>query len=349
MFLQQRSFDKRVTINQSLKGDKPILNNGLFVSIKKSYYVSTFIQHWKLRDLICSLSNTAIIHPKQNAIYKFDTKTQRDTKFHSELSFTPTTLDTRGQYMVVGGQTGIIMLKNLVTGYFRTYRLGEGMNKSVCLSEWNTKLRVVVCNSDQSVYVSTIPELEKIQTLKMAAVINYCIVSPDGKKLLMASDHGGVYLYHINKYGLYQEQSSYKVSNEPCISCAWNQSSDMFAVTSQDGFVSVFNIHSGLRLAQLGSFETRKAKKAARCVQFSSGPIDLLAYTEHVSNIYIVDTRTFETRQIVRLSPENEDRAITGFTFSPDCRKLFVALQDHLIELEVDRSERTQFGAGSLI
>lgn len=88
---------------------------------------------------------------------------------------------------------------------------------------------------------------------------------------------------------------------------------------------------------------------AARCIQFSSGPIDLLAYTEHVSNIYIIDTRTFETRQIVRLSPENEDRAITGLTFLPNCRMLYVALQGHLIELEVDMSERTQFGASRLI
>lgn len=75
----------------------------------------------------------------------------------------------------------------------------------------------------------------------------------------------------------------------------------------------------------------------------------MLAYSEHVSNIYIVDTRTYETRQIVRLSPENEDRAITGLTFSPNCRTLYVGLEEHLIELQVDMCERTQFGGGRLI
>jgi len=45
------------------------------------------------------------------------------------------------------------------------------------------------------------------------------------------------------------------VSEEPSLSCAWNQSSEMFAVTSQDGFVSIYNIHSVTRLCHLGSAE----------------------------------------------------------------------------------------------
>lgn len=77
--------------------------------------------------------------------------------------------------------------------------------------------------------------------------------------------------------------------------------------------------------------------------------MDLLAYSEHVSNIYIVDTRTFETRQIIRLSPENEDHPITGLTFSPNSRSLYVGLQDRLIELNVDTCQRRQFGGGRLI
>lgn len=95
--------------------------------------------------------------------------------------------------------------------------------------------------------------------------------------------------------------------------------------------------------------QTRKTKKAARCIQFSSGPLDLLAYSEHVSNIYIVDTRSFETRQIVRLSPENEDHAITGLSFSPNSRLLSVGLEDRVVELTIDVSGRRQFGEGGLI
>lgn len=73
-----------------------------------------------------------------------------------------------------------------------------------------------------------------------------------------------------------------------------------------------------------------------------------MAYADHVSNIYIVDTRTFETRQVVRLSPENEDYAITGLTFSPNSRSLFVGLEDRLIELQIDTAIRRQFASGHL-
>lgn len=69
----------------------------------------------------------------------------------------------------------MLMVKNLVTGHYRIYRLGEGMNNSVRLwPRHNTKLCMTVCNNDQSVYISTIPGVEKIQALNMPSVINHC-------------------------------------------------------------------------------------------------------------------------------------------------------------------------------
>jgi WD40 repeat protein len=97
-------------------------------------------------------------------------------------------------------------------------------------------------------------------------------VSPDNEKVLLSSDQGIVYLCTINKDGYYTSHLEYKgktkgyykihsncfiilVSEEPSLSCAWNQSSDTFAVSSQDGYVSVYNMHSMQRLCQLGSSE----------------------------------------------------------------------------------------------
>lgn len=98
-------------------------------------------------------------------------------------------------------------------------------------------------------------------------------MSPDSKKVLLTSDQGVAYLYTINQDGFYTDKCEYKgmralsicmteknsqyflVSEEPSLSCAWNQSSEMFAVTSQDGFVSIYNIHSATRLCHLGSAE----------------------------------------------------------------------------------------------
>lgn len=147
------------------------------------------------------------------------------------------------------------------------------------------------------------------------------------------------------------------------LSCAWNRN---IAVASQNGFMSVYNIHSRERLYQFGSTEVKgntiilnagnrmkliifssfhakqqdqKDKRAVGCIQF--------AYGEHLSNIYIVDTRTLRTRHIIRLSHENEDYAITGLTFSPNSAQLYIDIEDRLVELKIDVSG--QFGGSSII
>lgn len=173
-------------------------------------------------------------------------------------------------------------------------------------------------------------------------------VSPNGRMMLMVADNGKAYLYEITESGDYKQKSVYEgntyqevshtrrgcvkkltpffltVSDEPALSCAWNQSSEKFAVTSQDGYVSVWNVEQSEPLCRIGSTETRKTRKAPRSIQFSKGPLDLLAYAEHVSTVNIVDTRTFQSRQVVRLSPIDVDYHITGLAFSPDNRSLFV-------------------------
>jgi secreted PhoX family phosphatase len=82
-------------------------------------------------------------------------------------------------------------------------------------------------------------------------------------------------------------------------------------------------------------------------VAFSQGPLDLLVYSEHVSQVNIVDTRTFDRRQIIRLAPLDMDAHIAGFIFSPDHRSLFVALEDHLTELKLNVASRRQFPTAS--
>ncbi|KAG0171438.1 hypothetical protein DFQ30_000944 [Apophysomyces sp. BC1015] len=137
-------------------------------------------------------------------------------------------------------------------------------------------------------------------------------------------------------------------SEESAQCCGWNQTSEIFAVTSQDGYVNVWDIRQAHKLCRLGSAETRSTRKAARSIQFSKGPLDLLAYTEHVSHVNIVDTRTFESRQVMRLSPAEMDYHISGLSFSPDNRSLFVGLENSLVELAVDVNTRRQFAGGRL-
>ena len=47
-------------------------------------------------------------------------------------------------------------------------------------------------------------------------------------------------------------------------------------------------------------------------------------YSEHVSYVNLVDARTFNERQIVRVAPPGIDEHISGLAISPDSKVCFV-------------------------
>ena len=76
-------------------------------------------------------------------------------------------------------------------------------------------------------------------------------------------------------------------SNDAGFNCAWNQSSDKFAVACQDGYVCVWDIRSSEKLAKIQSKQNPQVKGACRSVKFSpSGSIDLLMFSEVRSLIH---------------------------------------------------------------
>lgn len=54
--------------------------------------------------------------------------------------------------------------------------------------------------------------------------------------------------------------------------------------------------------------------------------MDLLVYSEHVSYVNLVDARTFNERQVVRVAPPNVDEHISGIALSPDSKVCFVGM-----------------------
>ncbi|KAJ9052446.1 hypothetical protein DSO57_1034089 [Entomophthora muscae] len=101
----------------------------------------------------------------------------------------------------------------------------------------------------------------------------------------------------------------------------------------------------------MARFSTHQSssKGAARCVKFSpSGSIDLLLYSEHVSYINVVDARTFNSRQIVRVAPTHQDQNISGVCFSPSSKSIFVGLESSIHKYEVDTTTRRCFPEGDI-
>ncbi|KAJ3199816.1 hypothetical protein HDU82_000126 [Entophlyctis luteolus] len=220
----------------------------------------------------------------------------------------------------------------------------------MCISSFAGQARLFICNNDETIKVYDLPGLQRLASISLPTAVNYTSVSPDGTKLCAVGDSNQVYLYEVTGQGSYTQISTLTAANDACFSCAWNQTSDKFAVACQDGYVCVWDIRSSQKLAKLPSVQNPHVKGAARSVKFSmAGSVDLLMFSEHMSYVNLVDARTFNETQSVRVAPANSDQHISGITFSPDSKTIFVGLETAVLEYDVDTMSRRSFPAGSLL
>ncbi|KAI9276878.1 WD40-repeat-containing domain protein [Phascolomyces articulosus] len=319
----------------------PISNDGVYIhnNHKTHENVKTTIQNWQLRNLISCSDPRTIVHPYHESLYFYNIKTNSDSLVMDNLPYAPTALDSGYGYVALAGHRGMVMINSLSSDWNTTLKAGLGMNNCVRLSQHNSDLRVTICNNDQTISVYSIPSMQKLILIDMPAAINQVAVSPDGEKMLAVCDNGYAYIYQVSDYSRIKDLQE----GAALLACAWKPTSDVFAVSTQDGLVHVYDAYTYQMVAQLGSIEPRKTRNAPRSIHFSKGPLDLLVYAEHVSNVNIVDTRTYETRQIIRLGPQDRDTHIAGLTFSPDNRTILVALETDLIQLPIDTIARRQF------
>ncbi|KAI8361946.1 WD40-repeat-containing domain protein [Mortierella sp. GBAus27b] len=309
------------------------------------------IQHWQLRDLItCPRSSDEFIYVNQNSVNSYNTKTKTTTSMMKDLTFPPTSLTAACGFLAVGGQRNQLMVRQLNSNWFAHTSVGGSINNALCISEHLGGTRLLISNNDETIKVYSLPGLVRLASIPLPTPVNYASVSPDGRKMVAVGDSNQVFLYDISVAGGYQKIGTYTATSDASFSCAWNQSSDKFAVASQDGFVSVWDIRHSEKLSKLGSKQQPQPKGATRCVKFSSsGSIDLLVFSEHVSYVNLVDARTFNERQIIRVAPPNNDEHISGIALSPDSKVCFVGMEHSVLEFDVDTVTRRSFPFGSLL
>ena len=219
------------------------------------------------------------------------------------------------------------MVKSLTSNWAAQTSIGGSINNSICIAKNSSgEKRMFVCNNDESIKIFSVPELQRVAFLQLPTAVNHCSVSPDGKKLAAVGDSNQIHLYDINNDSFAKLQTL-TTSMDSGFSVCWNQSSDKFAVASQDGFISVWDVRSSEKLARIASQQNGQVKGACRTVKFTmSGSIDLLMFSEHVSYFNIVDARTFDTAQSIRVCPPTSESHISGMSVSPDSEKVFVGI-----------------------
>ncbi|KAJ1737250.1 hypothetical protein LPJ72_000662 [Coemansia sp. Benny D160-2] len=405
--LSSASHPSREDSAQSLKlFSSSVVNTYEFVSpLPHKHLQRTSWNHWQLRDVVLCPSQ----RPELYSIYRcnvdrYDIQKQQSTRVLGDLDFDPVSLAIGGDFIVAGGQRAELAVARLSDPCAPTVvQSGGSINNMVALDQSrsaqprrrfrdsaafiedgvtnlnimnnSTMPRLVVCNNDHTVRLMSLPDLHLVTELKFPTAINYAAISPDGTKMCVVGDSNEVFLF--NKRGDdFEKIASLTASNDASFSCDWNQGSQYFAVGSQDGYVTVWDIRSQQKMVQLETFQHGRSRGACRNVKFSpSGSIDLLAFSEHTSYVNIVDTRSFEKRQVLCASnPESiphgdvmdnavqaafsiidspsmmrQDLQITGLRFAPDSSALFVGLEESILEYTVDKIGRYSFSTSEII
>ncbi|KAJ2777615.1 hypothetical protein GGI15_004451 [Coemansia interrupta] len=336
--------------------------------------------HWQLRDVT-------------------DT-THASTRVLGDLAFDPVSMAVGGDYIVVGGQRAELAVGRLSEPSETTVvRVGGSINNFVALDQPPSSMsaagvrrrlrdsaaftddgvtslnitgaqdvpRLLVCNNDHTVRLLSLPTLNLLTELRFPTAVNYASVSPDGAKMCVVGDSNQVFLFHKNG-DTFEKMATMEASNDASFSCDWSQTSEQFAVGSQDGYVTVWDIRRHNKMVQLETFQHGRSRGACRNVKFSpSGSIDLLAFSEHTGYVNIVDTRDFAHRQVLCVATGDEtaetvvqnwagspstgsqDLQITGLRFAPNSSALFVGLEQSILEYTVDRIGRHSFSSSAII
>lgn len=246
--------------------------------------------------------------------------------------------------------------------------VGGSINNALCItkatqSENMNEANLYVCNNDESIKVIELPTMKKVGELKMPFAVNNVQISPDGRWLVAVGDSSQVLVYTIRDTpnspgsGIKYEKMAMVRGSESAFSCSWNHLSNVFAVGFQDGTVKVWDTRFILRDDQRecmaaihASQKGKRSNEACRSVKFcTDSSTDLLAFSEHLSVVNLVDCRNWMDRQSIRLCPPHTDLSITGLTFGAGSESncLYVGLENCVVEYEINLMKRKSFPCAS--
>ncbi len=157
---------------------------------------------------------------------------------------------------------------------------------------------------------SGLPGLSRNTTLQFPTAINHSSLSPDQRTLIAVGDTPEVFIHSVSRSGEHVKLATYTASSDACFSTTWSSDGSKFAVASQDGVVSVWDVRSSRRMAAVSTSQASAGSGAARVAKFS--PCGrFLAFTEHRNFWNVTDTVTFQETQRIP-APTMTTAACTG-------------------------------------
>eukprot|EP00884_Botryococcus_braunii_P020416 jgi/Botrbrau1/7058/Bobra.0165s0081.1 len=316
--------------------------NSPFVHYAGTCARSTTIQHWQLRDLITCKQPDELFCVHQHSTVLYNVRADRSTVVQ-DLLFGPTSMTVGGGYIAAGGHNSQLDVRHLATGevMFRGTVGGSVNNALHIAKDLSGEQRLFVCNNDNTIKVYNLADMQApVTAVRCPTPINYAALSKGLGLLACVGDCPEAMLYKATESG-YAEAGTYCEFGDAGMSAAWNATGTCFAAASQDGKVCVWDPRGKRAVARL------QAGSACRGVKYSSGPADLLVFSEHENYCHIVDARKYTESQVLKVHPNGCQ--ISGICFAPSGRRLYVGMGELGIGVyDIDMVKRTTFSTYEL-
>jgi len=325
------------------------------------------IGHVQLRDLIvCPTRRGVLNYISGRSLVQRDFLVEDSTpEVVAKLEFEPNCIASGSGILAAGGQSAELHISPLPPPSqtssrsscqaFKPYSVtlpGSSINNALLIDTITSPvgaLRIFVSNNDCTVKVFEVGEsgngarrLKGAGFLKLGTAVNHASISPDGRTLLAVGDTNQVFLYNISTGSdtvTFDKIATYGAGADANFSTAFSADGSKFAVASQDGLVTVWDVRSSSELAvyrtaprpiagatpipstgapssmhrvtmsRNGSY-TRETSlwdankglgHGVRALKFSplGAERELLIFTEHTNNLHAIDARTFTSHSIL--------------------------------------------------
>ncbi|KAJ3132561.1 hypothetical protein HDU90_006773 [Geranomyces variabilis] len=278
------------------------------------------IHHWQLRHLIqCPTRNEEFVYATDGDVSSYDTETRQTTSLLPDLTFKPTTIAAAFGFVAAGGQRGVLVVRKLGSDEPPVHiKNGRNCINGLCIFNHQGQPRLLTCSNDKTIKVHSLPQLDLLHTVEFSEPVNYAAVSPDGRRMVAVGDEEDAYLYDISASGEFMRTAAFKAGRDAGFSCAWDRTSQRFGVATQDNHVGVWDIcdleHPVAEF--FTSNELRAFGNVPRSVKFSQTGPDLLLFSEHLRQFHVVDARTYNDRQVVKVGDPTAVEHICGLFYS---------------------------------
>ena len=203
----------------------------------------------------------------------------------------------------------------------------------------------VIANNDKSVYILSLAESETIERLTYPDCVNRAVMSPDGELLVAVLDDPFLYVHqrklkpsahkklHLSRQehewaGLCRIQlegqhQADKTSMKGSFALTFSNSGKYLAVATQYGVITVFDVETFTQadtkpLAIFTCSRPSRSHGAIREMEFSPGPLDLLAWTEASGRAGVADLRDlFLSRQLLMVDSRLDEVERISITERP--------------------------------